>query len=270
MNILGATWVPGLPHLTLENQSPHWDRMREGYCTLQTHLNDLKPEILIVYSASWMSVLGTSFQAHPNPKGTHVDENWHEMGELSFDFPGEPALANQFASALKHSGFPSKTIHFEGFPIDTASIVAQRFLNADKSKRVSTVSSWVYGDANKTTAIGQEMRSVLDKIPESVFILAISALSYNFFPTEIDPKEDHIREEVEDKWNKTLLGEFESGGWLKDGSCARQFQKNVPVEMQLNALHWLKGILGKENWKGQVHSYGPIWGTGNAVVEFRK
>lgn len=75
-NIVGAAWVPGLPHLLHPGKSPSWGNLAQAYQFLNQHVESAKPDTLLIYSTQWISVLGTSFQGQPNPKGIHVDENW--------------------------------------------------------------------------------------------------------------------------------------------------------------------------------------------------
>jgi len=48
---------------------------------------------------------------------------------------------------------------------------------------------------------------------------------------------------------------------------ARQFSKEAHGEQKMKALWWLTGLMGQHNnYSGKVYEYGPIWGSGAAVV----
>ena len=73
-----AYLVPGLPHLVSDVAVESWQALRRGLHQAGKQVTALQPDVLVIYSTQWISVLGHSFQTHPNPKGLHVDENWYE------------------------------------------------------------------------------------------------------------------------------------------------------------------------------------------------
>ncbi|MEZ4751726.1 MAG: hypothetical protein R3B54_14190 [Bdellovibrionota bacterium] len=266
MNEFFAGWLPGLPQLLHAEKSEAWARLSSGMQTLGTHLTEFNPEVIVLYSSQWLSVLGTSFQVQPRPEGTHVDENWHEWGDLDFNFPVDTELGKFFATSLKMNGLPSKTVNFEGFPIDTGTIVANHFLNPKAKIPLSIVSSWVYADAEKSKLIGRLVREECEKRKVRAAFVACSLLSAHFTPNEIDPAKDTVSDK-DDEWNQRFLSALESG--TPDSIDYKEYATAVGADMQLNAFHWLRGVLEERKPRAQIHAYGPLWGTGAAVLEFR-
>lgn len=267
--IVGAAWVPGLPFILNSEKSAQWKGLATGLEALSTHIKELKPEVLVFYSTQWLSVLGTSFQVQPNPKGTHVDENWYEWGDLEFNFKTDPKLGETFASSVAKLGMPTKTVNFEEFPIDTGTLVALKTLNSKNEYPVSIVSSWVYADAQKTESIGKAMAEAVEASGKKAFFIASSLLTTRFFTEEIAPGDDKISHAEDDIWNKKVLSIFESGNLAQGKAVATEFARSRPVDMQFNAFHWLSGVMQHQKWTGQVLAYGPQWGAGAAVAEFR-
>ncbi|MCB0406129.1 MAG: hypothetical protein KDD51_15215, partial [Bdellovibrionales bacterium] len=266
VNDFFAGWLPGLPHLLHPNRSESWQRLALGMQTLGSHLKDFNPDVVVLYSSQWLSVLGTSFQVQARPRGVHVDPNWHEWGDMEFDFPVDTELGKFFASALKVSGLPAKTVDFEDFPIDTGTIVASRFLNPDGKIPLSIVSSWVYADAEKSRLIGRLVRDECTRRGVRAAYVACSLLSGHYTPTEIDPACDRV-DPKDDEWNQKFLNVLESGSL--SGFDLAAYAGAVGADMQLNAFHWLSGVLEDRKVRAQIHAYGPLWGTGAAVLEFR-
>ncbi len=269
-NDLFFGWVPGLPHVLQGEKSSHWATIERGYRQLADDLKAFQPEVIVLYSTQWLSVLGTSFQAHPHPKGVHVDENWYELGDLPFDFRSDVALAEQCAATAAQEGLPAKTVNFDEFPIDTGSIVAMRFLNPDGKIPVAIVSSCVYCDADASSRLGRAMRGTTDRLGRRAAFIACSQLSSRFFPEDIDPQADRLADAGDDQWNRKVLGLLESGKWSEVTAVAGQYAAQARADMRFNAFHWLAGVLGSEPRRGRVLAYGPVWGTGAAVIEFPK
>lgn len=267
--IVGAAWVPGLPHVLSPQKSPQWEAHHQALTRLRAEIDQIEPDALMIYSTQWISVLGTSFQAQPNPKGLHVDENWYELGDLPFDIKVDVALAERFAQQVQKAGLPTKTVNVEEFPIDTGTIVANRLLNPDNRYPVGIVSSWVYADAEKNRLIGAEMEKAVVDSGKRVFALCISALSTRYFTEEIDPRNDKVAAS-DDDWNKKMLARWESGDWSGAHTLSQEYVKAVVPDMQFAGFHWLRGVLESRPLKGRVLNYGPLWGTGAAVVSFRE
>ncbi len=266
--LLRGVWVPGLPHILHPEKSAHWEMHYQAMKNLAENVSAQKPDVLIVYSTQWISVLGTSFQTHPHLKGVHVDENWYELGDLHFDFKTDPRLSESFAKGVEESGLPTKVVSYDQFPVDTGTIVALNFLNPNAQTPVCLVSSGVYCDSAASFKIGKIMHSRLKSAGKKGIFVASSLLSARYFTQNINPKEDRIRDERDGVWNRKILALLESGNLKEVEECAATFRRESVPDMQFNAFHWLSGTLSQNPVKGRVLSYGPIWGAGAAVVEF--
>ncbi len=266
--VVGAALIPGLPHLLSATKSPAWESLVLATQNLAKQIAEAKPEALMIYSTQWMSVLGTSFQTQERPRGIHVDENWHEWGDLAFDFHSDVPLSKECAAEVTHQGFPTKLINYEEFPIDTGTIVAMRLLNGTQKLPVSIVSSWVYADGEKTALIGRAMAKVAATLGKRVFAIGVSSLSQRYFTNEIDPATDRIATAEDDQNNRKLLGVLEGAGLTAACALLPELSKKMPMDMGGKALDWLRGVCGEGQHQGRVLAYGPIWGTGNAVVSF--
>jgi 2-aminophenol/2-amino-5-chlorophenol 1,6-dioxygenase subunit alpha len=261
-------WVPGLPHLLAKEKSAQWLKVSEAMENLKERIDRAKPDVLVVFSTQWLSVLGTSFQAHPNPNGVHVDENWHELGDLPFNFVSDSELARSAAEEVSRLGLPARTVNFDDFPIDTGTIVGLTYLNCGaKPVPVLVCSAWVYADRTKARQIGEAVGKAIESSGKRAFVLASSLLSARYFTDEIALSEDRISAVADDEWNRQCLGAMEAGQW----NIVEKMQSTTPpgfvFDMQFSAFHWLRGVMGGESYRGRVLHYGPIWGTGAAVVE---
>ncbi len=268
-SIVGAAWVPGLPHILNPEKSAAWKNVSLAYSRLRENLEEAKPDTLVIYSTQWMSVLGMSFQTAPHLKGIHVDDNWYDWTDLPFDFKSDVSLSERFATSVSHIGYPTKTINIESFPIDTGTIVTLKGLDPQRKYPVSVVSSWVYADGDKSQAIGKAMQKAIFDSGKRVFVIASSLLSARYFTREISPELDKISAESDDSVNRKMLSLWESGDFDSARKFSAEFCKNTVPDMQFNAFHWLSGVLDRIPVRGNILHYGPIWGTGAAVVGFR-
>ena len=65
----------------------------------------------------------------PEPVWTHVDEEFHELGSMSYKFRIDAAFAECAKENCEERGLHTRTVAYEGFPIDTGSVVALKLLN---------------------------------------------------------------------------------------------------------------------------------------------
>ena len=81
MSVVKAFVVPGIPHpLLCPEQNAGWQKLRDGFDQARQDLLDAKPDLILVYSTMWPSVVGHQIQANPSPEWVHVDELFHDLG----------------------------------------------------------------------------------------------------------------------------------------------------------------------------------------------
>ena len=263
---MGAGWLPGLPHILHKGKSPSWDALRVAFADVAEDIARSRADILLLYSTQWLSVLGTSVQARPLLEGVHVDENWHEWGDLPFRFRTHPELAGVLAGALRPA-YPARTVDYEGFPVDTGTILAVQGLGLAREMPVIPVSSWVYADAAKSTGIGALMARAIETADHRAYVVVSSLLSAGYFTTEIDPAADRFGSVDDEKWCRSVVTLLEGGNWAGVTELAGA-NRSVKLDMQFNGFHFLRGALGSRAGRARCRSLGPVWGTGAAVMHF--
>ena len=268
MIIEKAFLVPGLPHpLLASEQSPAWMRLKKAYEELALEIEKSEADLILYYSTQWLSVLGYTFQADPKPEWVHVDPNWHEYGSLPYSFSVDTDFAKIYAEEVKKEGHHTMLANYRGFPVDTGTIVAQKFLNPKNTFKAAMVSCNMYAEKQETVAVGKAAARALERSGKKAIAVLVSSLSSRFFIQDIDPKKDHISSAKDDEWNKKiceLLGE----GRLEDtAQVAREFAREANGDMGFKGIWWLSALCGEHNdFSGKVYAYEPVWGSGAALV----
>lgn len=268
--IIGAYIVPGLPHLTSDRPSETWEQLRRGLRQAGEHIKTLRPDVLVIYSTQWISVLGHLFQADPNPKGLHVDDNWYEYGDFPFNLRCDVDLSSKAAKIGRSLGLATNTVNYKGFPIDTGTLVALRFLNSDSSIPLSVVSCNIYAGQEDSLKLGKAIHQTIVESGKRVVVVAVTGLSGRFFTKEINPQEDRIAKEEDDVWNRRILKLIEQGKNSDVLAISGEYAQAAGPDMGFKAFAWLMGAVGTQSWTGKVLAYGPVWGSGAAVVEYAK
>ncbi len=262
--------VPGLPQpLLVPEQNAGWMRVRRGMEAAREQVQSCGADLILIYSVMWPSVIGHQIQADPAPEWVHVDELFHELGSIPYQFRVDAEFAEAYRERACARGLHARTVAYKGFPIDTGSIVALKLLNPDNALPACIVSSNVYADRAETVVFGKAAAEALQAQGKRAVVVVVSTLSNRLFTSFIDPADDHFHSLKDDEWNRKLL-EFLAAGRLEDvAQLSREIHRQVRVKKVVNfkPMWWLAAVMGQHNrYTGEVHAYEPIYGSGGAVV----
>ena len=264
--VLAAYLVPGLAPLAVGEDVGPWADLRSAYRTAAGTIERLRPDVLLVWSSQWISVLGHLYQALPNPKGVHVDENWHAMGDLPYDVTVDVELVRAAVAATEARGLQARGVAFEGFPLDTGTLVAARFLNA-ASRPLACVSCNIYSGAEEERKLGAAAAEAVASLGRRAVAICVTGLSGHVTTRDVDPREDAVPP-ADDAWNRRVLDAIAAGESARAEAMAPEFAREAGADMMFKGFSWLMGVVGRPEARGRVLGYGPLWGTGAAVVEY--
>ena len=267
---VGGFIVPGIPHpLLVPEQNEGWQRLREGFERARAEIARLEPDLILIYSTMWPSVIGHQIQADPNPRWTHVDELFHDLGSIPYSFRIDASFAEAYRAAAQARGLEARTVAYHGFPIDTGSVVALKLLNPDDTFPACIVSSNVYADRAETLVLAKAGRDALKAQGKRAVVVVVGTLSNRLFTDFIDPAEDHVHSPKDEEWNRKLLEFFDEGRLEDVAQLSREIHSQIRVHKVVNfkSMWWLAGIMGQHNrYEGDVYAYEALYGTGAAVV----
>ncbi|MEZ4238178.1 MAG: hypothetical protein R3F59_18925 [Myxococcota bacterium] len=273
--VVAGVLVPGLPHpLLCPERNPGWQRLRTAFEAARQDLLAAEPDLLMVYSTMWPSIIGHQVQADPQPTWVHVDELFHDLGSIPYQFRIDDDFARATVAAARARGLESRTVAYHGFPIDTGSVVALKLLNPDNAVPAVILSSNVYSDRAETLVFGKACRDAILAQGRRVATVVVGTLSNRLFTDWIDadpskPVEDHVHSLKDDEWNRKIL-EFLGEGRLEDtAQLSREIHRQIriPKVVSFKSMWWWSGVMGQHNhYRGQVYAYEALYGTGAAVV----
>src|SRR5690606_4559839 len=162
MPVVSAFLVPGSPLPFVQRGNPPWGRLADAMEAAGRALAESKPDAIVIYSTQWIAVLDQLWQARARVTGVHVDENWHECGDLPFDLRIDTELAAAAVEETRRQGIKAKGVDYDGFPVDTGTIVASNFLNPGSHLPLVITANNVYHDWNRTITLGRIARDAAD------------------------------------------------------------------------------------------------------------
>lgn len=267
--IVKAFMVPGLPQLVFpESGQGQWETLRAAMREAARQCAEAKPDVLVIYSAQWISVLGHSFQFATNPTGLHVDENWHDMGDLPFTFKIDRELTATAERLTRDRGLSTKLVDYEGFPVDTATLVALRYFNPDNALPVMIVSSNIYAGPEDSMKLGQAVGEAIRQSGKRAALINCSLLSHRFLTEAVTPETDRFSRPEDDQLNRQMLNLLEQGQTLKALEFGPEYAQNAGAEMGFKGFYWMMGAMNSPTIPAEVLAYGPLWGTGAAVLAY--
>ena len=147
--------MPGMPHVMLPTESASRSELRNACRVAGANAQEARPDVLIVFSTQWVSVLGHLVQARANPTGLHVDENWYDLGNLPYNFRTDLEVARRTIDLGTAAGLQVRPVDYEGFPVDTGTLVALNFLNPKSEIPVVCISCNIYSGREEELKLGQ-------------------------------------------------------------------------------------------------------------------
>ncbi len=268
--ILKGFVLPGLPQpLLTPNANPGYAKLRQAFDQVAAEIEVLKPDVILIYSTMWPSVLGHQVQAREVCEWVHVDEEFHDLGSIPYKFTMDSKLAKAIVAAGTKRGLHMKSVDYHGFPIDTGSVVAMKLVNPGQKIPAVIFSSNMYADRAETVVLGKAVLDGLKEQNKKAVAIIVSTLSNRLHAKFIDPKDEKIHSLKDQEWNQKIL-EFLGKGRLEDvAQLSRQIHKEARVKKVNNfkPFWWLSTVMGPHNrYKGEVLAYEPVYGTGSAVI----
>jgi 2-aminophenol/2-amino-5-chlorophenol 1,6-dioxygenase subunit alpha len=264
--------MPGMPHVMLPTESASRRELRDACRVAGANTQEARPDVLVIFSTQWVSVLGHLIQARSNPTGLHVDENWYDLGNLPYDFRTDLELARRTIDLGTAAGLQVRPVDYEGFPVDTGTLVALNFLNPRNEIPVVCISCNIYSGRDEELKLGQAAADAVRALGRRAVVVASTGLSGHYFTREITDDEDRIVTEQDDAENRKLLDLMTAGKIADAMDLVPEYAAKTGADMQFKSYYWLMGAIGfgrvDRKISSKVLGYGSIWGSGAAVVEF--
>ena len=266
--ILKGFLVPGKPQpLLVPEKSMGWRKLRGAFDLAAQEIDALNPDLLVLFSTQWVSVLGHQIQTHAHPKWNVVDQEWHDLGTIHYEFDVDAEFGQACAESARARGLHVHTVNYSGFPIDIGSVVATKLLNPKSRFPVSIFSCNMYSDKAETIILSKAVSDALKAQGKTAVAISVTSLSNRVFHKAVRPDEDRIHSLKDDEWNRKylqILGE----GRLEDASqLAREFTQQASGDSKMKGVWFLAGCMGQTNrYEGKIYEYQAICGTGAAIV----
>jgi 2-aminophenol/2-amino-5-chlorophenol 1,6-dioxygenase beta subunit len=285
--IVAGVLAPHPPHLVYAENPPQnepraecgWEGLRWAYENCRKNILALKPDVLLVHSPHWQTVVGHHVLGLPHFAGLSVDPVFPHLFRYQYDLKVDTELSLAIAAAGEAAGLGMQVMRNPHFRVDYGSIISLHMINPAWDIPVVVLSSnnSPYYFSNEVgqaemVKLGKATANAITASGKRCVLLASNSLSHRHFTTEPDIPEDMSREHIDSHgqylWDMHVLK------LMKEGRCQElldilpEFIEMSVAEVKAGALTWMLSAMGVPNYPATVHGYGSVIGTGNAVVEW--
>lgn len=285
--IVAGVLAPHPPHLVYAENPPQnepraecgWEVLRWGYERCRKNVLAKKPDVLIVHSPHWKTVVGHHVLGVEHFEGLSVDPIFPNLFRFHYDLNVDVELSEAIHDEILEAGLIGKMMRNPSFRVDYGTITSCHLINPAWDIPIVGISSsqsyyYFSNDVGQEQmfALGEATRRAVEKSGRRAVLLASCSLSHRHFTVEPDTPEDMSKEHVyhhgQYLWDMRVLE------LMRDGKT-RQLMDELPdfidqsvSETKEGSLSWLIAALGFPDYHADVHAYGNVIGTGNAVVEW--
>jgi ABC-type branched-subunit amino acid transport system permease subunit/aromatic ring-opening dioxygenase catalytic subunit (LigB family) len=264
--VVAAYLLPASPLLLLQRKEARYAELVAGMQRVARDIEELQPDTLVIYSTRWFAVLDQLWQGRARMAGLHVDENWHELGEIRFDLTTDMSLARACARSAQRAGIASKLVDYAGFPVDSATLAANALVNPEGTVPVLVVANNLYHDFERTRVLGELTAAQATAQGKRVVVLALGGLSGSEFRDQRPFADDAIASTTDDEWNQRVLKLIESRDVDELMRQLPDYLAQARADMGFKHFAFALGALGGRLGQAKVYAYGPQYGSGAAVV----
>lgn len=284
--VLGAL-APHPPHLVYAENPPQnepraecgWEELRWGYERLRRNLAKKDYDVLIVHSPHWRTHVGHHFLGVPHFESLSVDPIFPNLFRFHYTLDVDVGLAEAIHDEAKAAGLVTKMMRNPNFRVDYGTIISCHLTNPAWDKPIVGISSngafFYYSDEvgqAEMIALGQATRRAVERSGKRAVLLASNSLSHRHFTEEPEVPEDMTHEHVyhhgQYLWDMRVLDLMRKGKTRQLVDELPDFIEQAVSEAKAGCLTWLLSALDYPEYPAEVHAYGSVIGTGNAVVEW--
>ncbi len=285
--ILAGYLAPHPPHLVYgenpEQNEPRsqggWEQLRWAYERARKSLDELKPDVLLVHSPHWITLVGHHFLGVRQLSGKSVDPIFPNLFRYRFTLEVDVELAEACCEEGRRLGLVTKMMRNPNFRVDYGTITTLHMIRPQWDIPVVGIS------ANNTPyylntkeglgemdLLGKATREAIRKSGKRAVLLASNSMSHLHFHEEPAIPEDMSKEHPHNhegyRWDMRMIELMRKGKTREVFRLLPQFIEESYAEVKSGAFTWMFSAMGYPELPGELHGYGTVIGTGNAVIEW--
>lgn len=285
--IVAGCMAPHPPHLVYAENPPQnepraecgWEELRWGYERMRRRLSTVPYDVMVILSPHWQTYVGTHFLGLPHFESLSVDPVFPNLFRFKYSMNVDVPLAEAVCREAQAAGLVTAMMKNPDFRVDYGTIVSCQLTRPAWDIPIVSISScratsWYSVEVmqEQAVALGRATRRAIEASGRRALLLASNSLSHRHFTTEGDVPEDMSREHVMSHhqylWDMRMLDHMRNGRTREILDEMPEFVNQSVSEADAGSLTWMLEAMGVPAVAGEVHAYGNVIGTGNAVVSW--
>jgi 2-aminophenol/2-amino-5-chlorophenol 1,6-dioxygenase beta subunit len=285
--IVAGYLAPHPPHLVYGENPPQneprsqcgWEQLRWAYERARRTLDELKPDVLLVHSPHWTTQLGHHFLGVPHLEGKSVDPIFPNLFRYRFSLDVDVELAEACCAEARAAGLVTKMMRNPKFRVDYGTITTLHMIRPQWDIPIVGISAnnspyYLQLDEGmgEMDLLGKATRRAIEKTGRRAVLLASNTLCHWHFHEEPLIPEDMSQEHPQNfdgyKWDMRMIDLMRRGETRQVFELLPRFIQEAFAEVKSGALTWMYAAMGYPNIPAELHGYGNVIGTGNAVMEW--
>ncbi len=231
-------------------------------------------DTFLIFDTHWLSNFGFHINANARHSGIYTShEAPHMIRDLSYDYPGAPALADLIAQEALTDGLEVHAHRVASLALEYGSIVPMHYMNADRALKVLPVASPLFASVEENRKFGEACRRAIARADANVAVLASGSLSHKVVSNRQvgENQWDIMSSEFNRQMDLRVLELWGARRYREFVDLLPEYATKCSGEALMADTAMLFGLLGWENYGGaaeQLCDYFPSSGTGQVNVEF--
>ena len=285
--IIAGFLAPHPPHLVYgENPKQNeaksqggWEQLRWAYERARDSLEELKPDVLLVHSPHWITQQGHHFLGVKHLSGKSVDPIFPNLFRYNFELEVDLELAEACCANGAALGLTTKMMRNPNFRVDYGTITTLHMIRPQWDIPVVGISAnnspyylTTEEGLEEMDLLGKATRKAIEDTGRRAVLLASNTLCHYHFSEEPVPPEDMAQEHPQNYegylWDIRMIELLRQGKTSEVFKLLPQFINEAFAEVKSGAFTWMFSAMEYPEFAGELHGYGTVIGTGNAVMEW--
>ncbi len=253
--------------------------MRWAYERARKSIDALKPDVLLLHSPHRIIQQGHHFLGVKELSGKSVDPIFPNLFRYTFDLDVDVELAEACCDQAREAGLTAKMMRNPKFRVDYGTITTLHRIRPQWDIPVVGISAnnspyylTLDEGLEEIDRLGKATARAIQKTGRRAVLLASNTLCHYHFHEEPAIPEDMSREHPENyagyKWDMRIIELLRQGKTGQVFDLLPQFIEEAFAEIKSGAFTWMFAAMGYPAIPAELHGYGTVIGTGNAVMEW--
>ncbi|MGJ3439457.1 tRNA U-34 5-methylaminomethyl-2-thiouridine biosynthesis protein [Pseudomonas sp. Je.1.5.c] len=285
--IVSGFLAPHPPHMVYA-ENPHqnepkstggWEQLRWAYERARASIEELKPDVLLVHSPHWITSVGHHFIGAEHLEGRSVDPIFPNLFRYDYSIKFDVELAEACCEEGRKAGLVTKMMRNPRFRPDYGTITTLHMIRPQWDIPVVSISAnntpyylSMQEGLGEMDILGKATLEAIKKSGKRAVLLASNTMSHWHFHEEPVPPEDMSKEHPQTRigyeWDMRMIDLMRQGRMEEFFRILPEFIVEAFAEMKSGAFTWMHSAMQYPTMPAELHGYGTVIGTGNAVVEW--